>query len=72
MQKIKNGGIIATFSCSASISAEQLRMILAWSAKDANVEIQILKSLGQAEDHPIRLSFPESEYLCGYILRVLR
>ncbi len=72
MQKIKNGGIIATFSCSASISSEQLRMILAWSAKDANVEIQILKTLGQAEDHPIRLSFPESEYLCGYIMRVLR
>lgn len=72
MQKIKNGGVIATFSCSASISAETLRMILAWSAKDAQVELQILKVLSQAEDHPVRISFPESEYLCGYIVRVIR
>ena len=72
MQKIKNGGIIATFSCSGAINLEQLRLILAWSAKDAEVEIQILKVLTQAEDHPIRLSFPESEYLGGYILRVIR
>ena len=72
MQKIKNGGIIATFSCSGAISSEMLRTILAWSAKDAQVEIQILKVLGQSEDHPIRISFPESEYLKGYILRVIR
>ncbi|NCC65010.1 MAG: class I SAM-dependent rRNA methyltransferase, partial [Spirochaetia bacterium] len=72
MQKIRNGGIIATFSCSSAISAEQLRLILAYSAKDAQVEIQILKTLNQAEDHPIRLSFPESEYLTGYLLRVIR
>jgi len=72
MQKIKNGGIIATFSCSGAISSEMLRTILAWSAKDAKVEIQILKILGQSEDHPIRISFPESEYLNGYILRVIR
>ncbi len=72
MQKIKNGGVIATFSCSSAISLEQFRMILAWSAKDANVEIQILQTLGQSSDHPIRLSFPESEYLTGYLLRVIR
>ena len=72
MQKIKSGGIIATFSCSSAISAEQLRLVLAYSAKDAKVEIQILKTLNQAEDHPVRLSFPESEYLTGYLLRVIR
>ncbi|HKL59039.1 MAG TPA: class I SAM-dependent rRNA methyltransferase [Sphaerochaeta sp.] len=72
MEKIKNGGIIATFSCSGAISAEMLRTILAWSAQDAGVEVQILRALGQAEDHPIRLSFPESEYLNGFLIRVIR
>lgn len=72
MEKIKNGGIIATFSCSGAISAEMLRTILAWSAQDAGVEVQILRTLGQAEDHPIRLSFPESEYLNGLLIRVIR
>ncbi|NBK22795.1 MAG: class I SAM-dependent rRNA methyltransferase [Spirochaetia bacterium] len=72
MEKIKNGGIIATFSCSGAISADMLRTILAWSAQDAGVEVQILRTLGQAEDHPIRLSFPESEYLNGFLIRVIR
>lgn len=72
MEKIKDGGIIATFSCSGAISSEMLRTILAWSAQDAKVEIQILKTLGQAEDHPIRISFPESEYLNGFLIRVIR
>ena len=72
MEKIKNEGIIATFSNSEAISSEMLRTILAWSAEDAGVEIQILKTLLQAEDHPIRLSFPESEYLNGYLIRVIR
>ncbi len=72
MEKIKNGGIIATFSCSEAISSEMLRTILAWSAQDAGVEVQILRTFGQAEDHPIRLSFPESEYLTGYLIRVIR
>jgi len=72
MEKIKNGGIIATFSCSGAISSEMLRTILAWSAQDAGVEVQILRTLGQGEDHPIRLSFPESEYLNGFLIRVIR
>lgn len=72
MQKIKNGGIIATFSCSGAINLEMLRTILAWSAKDAGAELQILKTLGQPEDHPVRISFPESEYLGGYLIRVIR
>jgi 23S rRNA (cytosine1962-C5)-methyltransferase len=32
----------------------------------------VLETLGQAEDHPIRLAFPESEYLKVFILRVLK
>ena len=72
MEKIKDGGIIITFSCSGALSREDFRTVLSWSAKDANVECQILRTLGQAQDHPIRLSFPESEYLKGYILRILK
>lgn len=72
MEKIKDGGILATFSCSGAIAREQLRMILAWAAKDAKVEVQILQQLGQGEDHPIRVSFPESEYLKGFIVRVMK
>ena len=70
--KIQPNGIIATFSCSGAMTGEDFKMMLAWSAKDAGVEVQILESLGAGSDHPIRLSFPESEYLKGYILRVIK
>ena len=54
------------------MTREDFRMMLAWAAADAGAEIQILRTLSAGEDHPVRLSFPESEYLKGYIIRVIR
>lgn len=64
-------GILATFSCSGAITAERFQQIVAWAAADAGREVQILRYLSQAPDHPIRLSFPESHYLKGLVCRVL-
>lgn len=71
IERIRSGGIIATFTCSGNISRDHFRKIIAWAAHDAGRDVQILSTLGQPLDHPIRLSFPESEYLKGYIIRVL-
>ena len=38
----------------------------------AGVEVQLLRTLSAGEDHPIRISFPESEYLKGYVYRVIK
>ena len=72
MTRIKDGGIIATFSCSAAMTRENFRMMLSWAAADAGVEIQLLQTLGAGEDHPVRLSCPETEYLKGAAIRVIR
>ena len=72
MMKIRNGGIIATYSCSGAMTREDFRLMLSWAAADAGCEIQILRTLSAGEDHPVRLSFPESEYLKGFIIRVLK
>lgn len=72
MMKIRDGGIIATYSCSGAMTREDFRMMLGWAAADAGCEVQILRTLSAGEDHPIRLSFPESEYLKGYILRIIK
>jgi 23S rRNA (cytosine1962-C5)-methyltransferase len=72
MEKIKDGGILVTCSCSGALTREDFRTVISWAAKDAGVEAQVLETLGQAEDHPIRLAFPESEYLKVFILRVLK
>ena len=72
MMKIKNGGLIASFSCSGSVTRELLRQTICYAAADAGCEIQIIRALSAGDDHPIRISFPESEYLKGFIYRVIR
>jgi len=65
------GGILATFSCSGIVTAENLRLWTAWAAKDLGKQVQILHQLHQSACHPILLSFPESEYLKGFILKLV-
>lgn len=72
MMKIRNGGIIASFSCSGSVTRETFRQMIAYAAADAGVEVQLLRTLSAGEDHPIRISFPESEYLKGFVYRVIK
>lgn len=72
MEKIAAGGIVASFSCSGSVSREDFRMAIAWAAADAHVDIQILEQLSAGADHPVRLSLPETEYLKGFVYRVVK
>ena len=72
MLKIKPDGIIATFSCSGSLTKEAFRMMVSYAASDAGVEIQILEQMSAGCDHPVRISLPESEYLKGLLIRVIK
>jgi 23S rRNA (cytosine1962-C5)-methyltransferase len=71
MKLLAPEGILATFSCSGGVEPAFFREIVRWAAKDAGRDVQVLQTLGQPADHPVRLSFPESEYLKGLICRVL-
>ena len=64
-------GVLATFSCSGGVDAGLFQKIVFGAGLDAGREMQILESLGQGPDHPVRLAFPESAYLKGLICRVL-
>ena len=70
MQVLEKGGLLATFSCSGAVDMETFKQIIAWAALDAGKEVQILHQFSQPEDHPIRISFPEGEYLKGLLCRV--
>jgi len=70
MKLLTPGGILATFSCSGWVKREQFHTALEWAAQDAERSVQIIEHLGQPPDHPVLLSFPESDYLCGFIMRV--
>lgn len=64
-------GLLATFSCSGLIDQRLFQQIVFGASVDAGREAQIVERLTQALDHPVRLSFPESEYLKGLVCRVL-
>jgi len=71
MRLLAPDGILATFSCSGGVDAAFFREIVRWAAIDAGREVQVVRALGASPDHPVRIAFPESEYLTGLLLRVL-
>ncbi len=64
------GGRLYTFSCSGGVSPELFQKIVAGAALDAGVEVSVIGWLGQPEDHPVSLAFPEGRYLKGLLCRV--
>lgn len=68
---LESGGLLATFSCSGAVDIETFKQIIAWATLDAGKEVQIIYQFCQPEDHPVRLSFPEGEYLKGLLVRVV-
>ena len=72
MRLVRDGGIIASFSCSGAVSKDDFRRATAWAAADLGYEIQILNQLTQASDHPVRISLEETEYLKGLVYRVIK
>lgn len=70
LKLLRPGGILATFSCSGGVDLALFQKILAGAALDAGVDAQITGQMGQASDHPVLLSYPESSYLKGFIVRV--
>jgi len=71
MQLLSSGGLLATFSCSGAMDMETFKQVLAWAALDAGKQVQFINQLCQPEDHPVRASFPEGEYLKGLLCRVV-
>lgn len=70
MQILEKGGLLATFSCSGAMDIDTFKQVIAWAALDAGKEVQVLYQFCQPEDHPVRISFSEGEYLKGLLCRV--
>jgi 23S rRNA (cytosine1962-C5)-methyltransferase len=70
MKLIKPGGVLISFSCSGAVSPDLFQKVLFGAAVDAGRHVQIIERLSQSSDHPILLTYPESEYLKGLVCRV--
>lgn len=64
-------GLLVTSSCSHHVSEEALWGAICRAGKDAKRTIRLLEQRGQASDHPILATMPETRYLKCFILQVL-
>jgi 23S rRNA (cytosine1962-C5)-methyltransferase len=65
------GGRLATFSCSHHVDDTTFEQVCREAATDAAVRLRLLDRLGQAPDHPVLLTVPETRYLKGLLLEAL-
>ncbi|TGL18698.1 class I SAM-dependent rRNA methyltransferase [Leptospira yanagawae] len=70
ISKVKEGGIVFTFSCSQHISSDLFKKIVFGAAKDAKKKVRVLHQLSQSPDHAYSIYHPEGEYLKGLVIQV--
>ncbi len=71
MQVLARDGILVTCSCSYHMPRATLLEGIQLGARHLDRQAQVLVQLQQAPDHPVHPAIPETDYLKGYILRVL-
>jgi len=71
LKLLRPGGLLATFSCSGGVSIELFQKIVAGAAADAGASLLLRERYRAAPDHPVRIEFPEGEYLKGLLLERL-
>jgi 23S rRNA (cytosine1962-C5)-methyltransferase len=71
LELLEPGGYLITCSCSYHMGREAFRDMLIQAARLAKREVRLVETCSQAADHPVLLSFPESEYLKCFVLQVV-
>lgn len=72
MQLVRDGGFLATCSCSHFMTRELFEKMLRNAARDAHVQLRQVECRTQAPDHPILWTSEESFYLKFYIFQIVR
>jgi 23S rRNA (cytosine1962-C5)-methyltransferase len=71
MQILARDGILITCSCSYHMPRAALLEAVQQAARHLDRNMQVLAQLQQAPDHPVHPAIPETDYLKGFICRVL-
>ncbi|MEI7824223.1 MAG: class I SAM-dependent rRNA methyltransferase [Chlorobiaceae bacterium] len=72
LQLIRNGGFLATASCSHHVSEEDFLQSVHQAALSAGCQLRLIHKNSQPFDHPVLLAMPETSYLkfaCFYVTR---
>lgn len=71
LELLEPGGYLITCSCSYHMGREPFREMLEVAGRQAKREVRLITCRSQAPDHPVLLSFPESEYLKCVVLQAV-
>ena len=69
LKMLRPGGVLVTCSCSFHVSEAEFLDMLQAAAGDARRSPRLLEKRGQAQDHPVLLTIPETAYLKCVILQ---
>jgi len=70
LRLLEPGGVLATFSCSHHVTPAVFEAVCRDAAGDSGIQPRVISTLGQARDHPVLLTVPETRYLTGLLLQV--
>lgn len=71
LKMLRPGGVLVTCSCSYHVSEQELQSIVVAASLDAHRTVRILEKRGQAKDHPVVPTIPETAYLKALLLSVV-
>lgn len=71
MQVLARDGLLVTASCSYHMQRSALLEAINAGGRHLDRQVQVLQQLQQAPDHPIQAAIPETDYLKGFLCRVL-
>jgi 23S rRNA (cytosine1962-C5)-methyltransferase len=63
LKMLRPGGLLVTCSCSFHVSEADFLAVVADAARDLRRNLRILEKRGQAKDHPVVATIPETSYL---------
>ncbi|HUJ28165.1 MAG TPA: class I SAM-dependent rRNA methyltransferase [Myxococcales bacterium] len=69
LQVLAPGGILATASCSARVSADEFASAIREAAGKTHSDLTLLEEKRQPPDHPVLPAFPEGRYLKFFVFR---
>ena len=70
MRRLRQGGLLFTFSCSQVVGRELFEDTLTAAAIEAQRPVRIVRRMMQAPDHPVNICHPETDYLKGLLLHI--
>jgi 23S rRNA (cytosine1962-C5)-methyltransferase len=70
LKMLRPGGILISCSCSHHVSPAEFLEVITQASQDVHRTIRIVENRGQARDHPMLLTVPETGYLKCLIMHV--